>query len=259
MPKKVAAKTTSAASRAGKARAATAGSRRGAGPRSAALRELWEDNATRLGTADAVHATLRHAIIAGALKPGDRLGEEFLASEFSVSRTPVREALMRLSAERLAVRVPRRGLMVRSISEREVLDFYAIRIVLDGLAARLAAKFASPAEVAQLRWLNERMGTAADVTSQHDFSVQFHAALFEASHNRLLQRIGTELIDWQRGFSGSTFADAARLKKAHADHRGIVAAIEARDGIRAGEKAGAHMRHALRARAERLGLESPDE
>ena len=224
-----------------------------------ALHALWQDNALRLGTADAVHATLRQAIIAGLLKPGDRLGEEFLAREFSVSRTPVREALMRLAAEQLAVRVPRRGLTVRSMSEREVLDFYAIRIVLDGLAARLAAKLASPAEVAQLRWLNEQMGTARDVTTQHDFSVQFHAALFEASHNRLLQRIGTELLDWQRGFSGSTFANAGTVKKAHGDHRGIVTAIEARDADRAADKAGAHMRHALRARAEKLGLESPDE
>ncbi len=222
---------------------------------SSALNRLWEDNARILGTADAVHATLRQAIISGELKPGDKLGEEYLAREFNVSRTPVREALMRLSAEQLAVRVSRKGLTVRSMSEREVLDFYAVRIELDGLAARLAARLASPAEVAQLRWLNEQMAHATDLTSQHDFSVQFHATLFECSHNRLLQRIGTELLDWQRGFSGSTFASPARLGKAHADHSGIVTAISAHDGEKAGARASAHMRHARKARAEKLGLD----
>lgn len=226
---------------------------------SSTLHELWSRNAGLLGTADAVHATLRQAIISGVLKPGDKLGEEYLASEFSVSRTPVREALMRLSAEQLAVRVSRKGLTVRSMSEREVLDFYAIRIVLDGLAAKLAARLASPAEVAQLRWLNEQMSNAKDLTSQHDFSVQFHAALFECSHNRLLQRIGTELLDWQRGFSGSTFADSRRLARAHADHGGIVAAIGARDGDKAEARASAHMRHALKARADKLGLDAAGE
>ena len=104
------------------------------------LQNLWDMHSVNLGTADAVHATLREAIISGVLKPGDKLGEEYLASEFHVSRTPVREALTRLCAERLAVRMARRGLIVRSVSEREVLDFYAVRVALDGLAAKLAAK-----------------------------------------------------------------------------------------------------------------------
>ena len=57
----------------------------------ASLHALWDAHAGRLGTADAVHATLREAIISGVLKPDDKLGEEHLAGEFKVSRTPVRE------------------------------------------------------------------------------------------------------------------------------------------------------------------------
>lgn len=218
------------------------------------LQNLWDRHAEHQGTADAVHATLREAIISGVLKPGDTLGEEFLASEFHISRTPVREALTRLSAERLAVRMPRRGLTVRSVSENEVLDFYAVRVALDGLAAKLAAKLALPAEVAQLRWLNDRMLKAKDLTSQHDYSVQFHVALYQSSHNRLLQQFGNEMLDWQRGFSASTFADSKRLQRAHRDHVAIVNAIEAHDGSKAEARASQHMLNAEEARADKMGL-----
>ena len=222
------------------------------------LYKLWDAHAGRLGSADAVHATLREAIISGVLKPDDKLGEEHLADEFKVSRTPVREALARLSAERLAVRVPHRGFTVRSVSENEVLDFYAVRVALDGLAAKLAAWHALPSEVAQLQWLNDRMAKAPDLPSQHDFSVQFHVALYQASHNRLLQHFGNEMLDWQRGFSASTFADRGRLLKAHRDHAEIVAAIEKHDERRAENSASRHMTNALGARADKMGLQSAD-
>ncbi len=223
------------------------------------LRTLWQQHSVNLGTADAVYAALREAIISGVLKPGDKLGEEYLASEFNVSRTPVREALARLSAEGLAVRMPRGGLTVRSVSEHEVLDFYAVRVALDGLAAKLAARLAVPAEVAQLRWLNDNMVSAPDLTSQHDYSVQFHVALYQTSHNRLLQRFGSEMLDWQRGFSASTFADHGRLKKAHRDHSEIVAAIEARDAAAAETCASRHMMNAREARAARMGLDPAEQ
>jgi DNA-binding FadR family transcriptional regulator len=140
------------------------------------------------------------------------------------------------------------------VSGHEVLDFYAVRVALDGLAARLAARQALPAEVTQLRWLNDRMAKAADLPSQHDFSVQFHVALYQASHNRLLQHFGNEMLDWQRGFSASTFADKARLLKAHRDHTEIVEAIEKHDERRAEQGASRHMMNALEARADKMGL-----
>ena len=171
----------------------------------------------------------------------------------------MREALARLSAEGLAVRMPRGGLTVRSVSEHEVLDFYAVRVALDGLAAKLAARLAVPAEVAQVRWLNDNMVSAPDLTSQHDYSVQFHVALYQTSHNRLLQRFGSEMLDWQRGFSASTFADHGRLKKAHRDHSEIVAAIEASDGAAAETCASRHMMNAQAARAAKMGLDPAEQ
>src|SRR5687768_10216331 len=96
-------------------------------PVDAGLAVLWRRFARDLANADAVHATLREGILSGLLAAGERLGEESLAAQFGVSRTPVHEALMRLEAERLVARVRRRGLVVSSISAEQVLEVYAIR------------------------------------------------------------------------------------------------------------------------------------
>src|SRR5207237_9349504 len=78
--------------------------------RLAALETRWAANSAGAGAADSVYATLREAILDGLLRPGDGLIEERVARHFGVSRTPVREALLRLESEGLALRVPRRGL-----------------------------------------------------------------------------------------------------------------------------------------------------
>src|SRR5262249_17482514 len=81
----------------------------------------------RSAAADAVYDALREAIVGKRRLPGARLAEEQLARQFGVSRTPVREALLRLETERFAARVARRGLVVRPVPEREVLEVYAVR------------------------------------------------------------------------------------------------------------------------------------
>jgi DNA-binding GntR family transcriptional regulator len=86
------------------------------------LRGLWQTHAGSGAVADAAYATLRQAILLGDLRPGDRLAEEQLAREFGVSRTPIREAIFRLEAEHFAIRQVRRGLVVRTIPEDQVLS-----------------------------------------------------------------------------------------------------------------------------------------
>src|ERR1700716_1355336 len=121
---------------------------------------MWVSYAADVGASDAVYATLRDAIIEGVIEPQERLSEELLAQRFAVSRTPIREALLRLEAEQLVSRNARRGFIVRKITVAEVFEIYAVREVLDGLAARLAAVQASPPDIARLRWINEQLGTS---------------------------------------------------------------------------------------------------
>src|SRR5918911_5450277 len=118
------------------------------------LRELWLAHAGAGAAADAAYTTLREAILSGHLRPGDRLAEEQLAREFGVSRTPIREAIFRLEAEHFAIRLVRRGLVVRTIPEEQVLEVYTVRASLDQLAARLAAEHATAPDRSRLHWLN---------------------------------------------------------------------------------------------------------
>lgn len=98
-------------------------------------------------------ATSRPSSSPGASPPGRRLSEPLLAKELGVSRTPVREALMRLSEEGLVELVPGKGARVRAFTPEEVDEVYGVRALLEGEAAREAALRATPWELSQLEEL----------------------------------------------------------------------------------------------------------
>lgn len=219
------------------------------------LGALWAEFGRGHPAADGVYATLREAIVTGRLQPGERLGEEHLARSFGVSRTPVREAILRLETENLALREQRRGAVVRGIPEREVLEVYAVRAALDGLAAGLAASNAYAADHARLRWLNDRL---ADAAARHEFdimaelNIQFHDALCEAAHNTTLLRFMRQIHDWVRRFRETTFAVGPRAEHALAEHRNLLDAIERGDAPLAERLAREHMSRALEVRLAML-------
>ena len=169
--------------------------------RLAALSATWEAHSAVANAADSVYNTLRQAIVEGRLDPGDSLIEWHVARQFGTSRTPVREALLRLESEGLAFRVPRRGLVVRQISEHEVMEVYAVRIALEGLAAREAASEAQPSDIAHLRWVNQRLAEAINqgaLSSVPSLTNEFHQALASAAHNSMLRRFIMQAQDWTR-------------------------------------------------------------
>src|SRR5689334_7355993 len=167
------------------------------------LGQLWQEHAGAGAAADAAYATLRQAILVGELRPGDRLGEEQLAGEFGISRTPIREAIFRLEAERFATRQVRRGLVVRAIPEEQVLEVFTVWAALDQLAASVAAHSATAPERTRLRWINDqidaRTHAAADV-SIVELTMQFHEALVECAHNTVLLQMVRQLHDSARRF-----------------------------------------------------------
>src|SRR5918911_5399008 len=99
--------------------------------RLAGLAPNWQAHSAVANAADSVYNTLRAAIVEGHLDPGDSLIEWHVARQFGTSRTPVREALLRLETEGLAFRVPRRGLVVRQVSEHEIMEVYVVRTALE--------------------------------------------------------------------------------------------------------------------------------
>jgi len=211
----------------------------------------------RSAAADGVYEALREAIVAKRLLPGDRLAEEQLARQFGVSRTPVREALLRLEAEQFATRVARRGLVVRPIPESEVLEVYAVRAALDGLAASLAAEQATPPDRARLRWISDQIreaGDRADYVRMAELNIELHEALCDAAHNGMLLLFMRQIHDWVRRFgeADTTFSRPGRAAEAIAEHDEVISAIEAGHAELAGNLARQHMNRAREARIAML-------
>lgn len=206
-----------------------------------------------LPLSESVFRALRTALRAGDLKPGDRLREEDVARQLNVSRTPVREAFGRLMIKRFVEPAPGRGLVVRSLGTPEVLELYAMREMLEGAAAALAARHASQPEIDMLRDIEaafeQRSGDSREMAK---LNRMFHETIFHAARNRYLNDALEDLQDAIALLGATTFTVAQRPKTASREHREIVAAIAERDAAAAEQAARAHIREALRARLQLL-------
>src|SRR5919202_6686418 len=109
-----------------------------------------------------VYDHLKQAILAGEIQPGERLLETRLAKSLGVSRIPVREAIRKLEREGLIVAFPRRGVYASSLSPRDVDEVYAVRAVLEGLAARLAAEHRTEEQLGRLDTIVAEMAEQAE-------------------------------------------------------------------------------------------------
>ncbi len=219
------------------------------------LMAVWRQAEGEPVAAEAIYATLREAILTGVLMPGERLGEVQFAKLFNRSRTPVREAILRLESERLTERSVRRGFVVGRITREEVLELYAVRAVLDGLAARLAAHGILPAELDHLRWLNTRLreaGEQRDADLMLDLNIQFHEGLCRAGRNSLLLQFMRQIHDWVRRFPQTTFSYPRRAEMALDEHESLLEAIANHDAVAAERIAREHMEHALQVRVAML-------
>ena len=212
-------------------------------------------------TADAVHGAVVESIESGWLAPGSRLGEEYLAGLFSVSRTPVREALMRLESENLAERDRHRGLVVGHISSTQIVELYVVREVLDGAAARLAATQAQALELNQMEQINRAMRDAFSgerYGEMADMNLDLHTLLAQASHNQMLQRFIEQTHRWVRRFATTTFAYPGRSPAALDEHDEMIAAIRAREPEQAEQIARDHMRRAMEIRIQLESYQAPN-
>ena len=203
-------------------------------------------------TTDA-YALLLEAIDVGIFKPGDRLVESDLAERFGVSRTPIREALQRLETQSMLTR-DGRSLIVASLDYNQLAELYVVRAELEGLAAQLAARHATPEEVGVLRdMVEEDRSLLGQPTELARANRRFHKQIHLASHNRfLVQQL--DLVHRSMALLATTsLAAEGRDTDALREHAAIVAAIEAQDGTAAAK---ALREHISKAFVTRLKLDS---
>jgi DNA-binding GntR family transcriptional regulator len=195
------------------------------------------------------YAKLHSAIQAGTFEPGQRMMETEVADWLQMSRTPARDAMRRLENEGLLVHEPRQGLVIATLDHAAVMELYTMREVLEGTAARLAARHASELEVEQLLELitvEKKLKGKYDELAAHN--QRFHRALHQATHNRFLLRALITVRDSMGLLGKSLMTMPHRAAAALKEHEQIVRAIEKRDPDAAEEAARAHVRSAQRER-----------
>lgn len=202
--------------------------------------------------AQTIYDELRAEIGTGALPAGSAVREVALATRFGVSRTPVREALRRLQHDRLLV-PGARGLQVREVDPQEVVQIYDMRILLEAEAARQAARAHTAADLMVLEGLIARDRALVDPPDQlrARTNTEFHEAVWDATHNRVLQDLLHRLTVHLVRTPHSTLSAPGRWEQALDEHEQLVRAVAEGDGDTAARLAGEHMG---RAREIRLSL-----
>jgi DNA-binding GntR family transcriptional regulator len=185
---------------------------------------------------------LRRLVVTGELAPGTRLVEDRLAASLGVSRNPVREALQTLAAEGFVELLPRRGAVVAQITAEQAEELFDVRMALESLAARLAARNASPAEVADLTSVLDR-ARAATEAGDYDLlascNTTFHELVVAASGNEYLSLLVAPMarrVQWV--FRASA---ASRAPHSWTEHEALLHAIADGDEEHAALLAGAHV------------------
>lgn len=195
-----------------------------------------------------VFLRLEEEILNGDLKKGDTLTENSLSSRLGVSRTPVRAALHHLAEEGLVKIEANRGVTVVGVSESDLIDIYTIRMRLEGLASRQAAKSISQEDLEELREsveLSEFYIRKRDTEHLKELDSKFHEIIYRASSNPRLDKILSELHRNIRVYRKLSLSVSDRLERSVEEHREILSAIESGNADEADRLTTDHIRQAM--------------
>jgi len=193
--------------------------------------ELHESPTLALRTFDSIKSD----IINGELAQGSKIVESDLALKYGISRGPLREAIHRLERIKLIVRIPHAGSRVITLDTRMMEDIYNARESLEGMAARLAARLMSDAEIESLSALLDQHAAAISEIDgkayfQREGDIDFHYRIAVASQNQwILEKLNGELYQLIRMCRHQSGQFPSRAQTALEQHRQIAAAIARRD------------------------------
>jgi DNA-binding GntR family transcriptional regulator len=196
---------------------------------------------------DLAYERIRALILDGDVLPGARLGQAELAEQLGISRTPIREALGRLTGEGLVEFLPNRGFRAAGLVLDQVVRRLEVRLLLEPGIARLAAERRGTEHLTALREAIARERAAATRAAAHDASRDFHLALAEATGNRELTAVFASLwmVEIGRRLLARRSVEEEWTGADVSEHRAIAAAVEARDGALAARLMEQHIRDAL--------------
>jgi DNA-binding GntR family transcriptional regulator len=183
---------------------------------------------TKITRAEELRLQLADEIVRGALAPGAPLDETDLARRFSVSRTPVREALRQLAASGLVEARAHRGAVVARPSLDRLTGMFEAMAELEAICAGLAAERMPAADRARLEAIHEELRVlshAGNPERFHEVNERFHNAIYAGSQNAYIAEITLATRVRVQPFRRAQFRNLGRLAKSHAEHDRVVVAI----------------------------------
>ena len=203
--------------------------------------QLSSDNV--LQTRDGyVAERLRRAILRGHFKPGERLDQNEIAELLGVSRSPVREALRTLAAEGLVEVYPHRGAVVAELSPAEFEEISIIRVVLESMAARLAAPHIDDERIALLKDILAELDCTTDLDRWVELNRRFHNTIYQAVHRPRLLSFIENLRITMTPYIRQYITSDEHLNAARIGHRRILEACIDRDDKRAQDETERHLK-----------------
>lgn len=199
----------------------------------------------KLSTAEVIYQRIETQIAEGHFTDGERLDEAKLAREFGVSRTPLREALRRLSSNGLVEFIPNRGTFVRQPDLVRLVEMFDVMAGLEAWCARLAAVRMTTAQAIMLRQAASACEAALDINDSRAYdthNAKFHTLIYEASGNRFLAEETRHMQQRLLPFRQAQLFATDRLSQSMKEHRGILVALEKGDAKTAEELMRDHVR-----------------
>ncbi|KAF0674683.1 nitrate reductase 2 alpha subunit [Profundibacterium mesophilum KAUST100406-0324] len=187
--------------------------------------------------ADTIAEELEEMIFTGSYDNGDRLDEIRLAERFGVSRTPVREALQKLSVSGLVEQIPHRGVFVRQPGPVELLEMFEVMAELEGACGRLAASRIESDALDRLAVANETCATVAkvgDADAYYRANEGFHHLIYMQSGNGFLEAETRRLCRRLQPFRRLQLRLRGRMEQSLSEHDGILEALRDGDSERSG-------------------------
>jgi DNA-binding GntR family transcriptional regulator len=195
---------------------------------------------------------LKHLIYTGVFKPGERLNEAALALRMGTSRGPIREAIRMLTGLGIVKAAVNRGVFVRQISVREMLEIYELRALVFGFAAERATEHVNEEHKQQFERLLQQMDAACyaeDADLYYDLNLQFHVLIMHLSNNQRAHETYNDYVKELHLFRRRYFNSPGNMRRSNVEHRLIYEAII--KGTRGRAKSAAE-RHVLAGRQRLL-------
>ncbi|MFA5904029.1 MAG: GntR family transcriptional regulator [Desulfobacula sp.] len=195
-----------------------------------------------------VYKALRHDILTGKMPGGTHTTESGIAKSLNVSRTPVKEALLRLTQEKLITSLPRAGYIIETLSDEDIRDLFTVRFEIEALAVRKAARFVTGDELKMMGDNIDKAKTcikSGELQKMTELDLEFHTILYKASRSKTYYRICKNLGDLTVKYRHGLNLVRDLWKEAIENHTIIYQALLAKDEEKAVQAITDHGKQAI--------------